>query len=263
MKQYEPSFSPAETTTVITATSAGSSVAERNVRQSTTGADFKEKVEHIAEEAKEKADDAAENVQEKASDVAGEVKEKAGDIVSGIKEKVADMREDFEEYQQEKQEEAEREIAEKAADPVYNLNIEGAVVEKITSLAAQKIDGIIAMKGNMLSMIQEGFGGSDDKKGVSATKLDDDYVQVDLDVIIEYGKSATEVFEDLKEVVSDDVKTMTGLDVVEMNVHIVDVMSREEFEKKQNSGLSGFANLFAGDDDTDVRDGSASARRAA
>ena len=43
-----------------------------------------------------------------------------------------------------------------SAEPVYKLVIDENVVEKISSMAAQKIDGIIDMKGNVLSRIQEG-----------------------------------------------------------------------------------------------------------
>ena len=56
----------------------------------------------------------------------------------------------------------------KSSEPQYKLTIDENVVEKISSLAAQKVDGIIDMKGNVLSMIQEGLGGNDRKKGVDA-----------------------------------------------------------------------------------------------
>lgn len=44
-----------------------------------------------------------------------------------------------------------------SAEPVYKLVIDENVVEKISSMAAQKIDGIIDMKGNVLSRIQEAW----------------------------------------------------------------------------------------------------------
>ena len=52
-----------------------------------------------------------------------------------------------------------------SAEPVYKLVIDENVVEKISSMAAQKIDGIIDMKGNVLSRIQEGLGGADKRRG--------------------------------------------------------------------------------------------------
>lgn len=125
------------------------------------------------------------------------------------------------------------------AEPVYKLNIDENVVEKISSLAAQKIDGIIDMKGNVLSRIQEGLGGADKTKGVDADIVDDSNAKVDLDVILEYGKSAPDVFEDIKKVVGGDLKDMTGLNVVEMTVNVVDVMTPEEYASKNGNNNDG------------------------
>ena len=92
-----------------------------------------------------------------------------------------------------------------SAEPVYKLVIDENVVEKISSMAAQKIDGIIDMKGNVLSRIQEGLGGADKTKGVDADIVDDTNAKINLDVIMEYGKSAPEIFDDIKKVVGGDL----------------------------------------------------------
>ena len=123
----------------------------------------------------------------------------------------------------------------KSSEPQYKLTIDENVVEKISSLAAQKVDGIIDMKGNVLSMIQEGLGGNDRKKGVDADVVDENNAKVDLSIILEYGKSATDVFDQLKDVIAKDIKDMTGLNVVEMTVNVVDVMTPEEYAQKNGS----------------------------
>lgn len=115
-------------------------------------------------------------------------------------------------------------------DPKYTLTIDEGVVEKISFLATQKIDGIVDMKGSVFSRIQEGFGGSDDKKGVDAD-FGDSGVNVELSIILEYGKSALEVFDDIKEAVTEQVKDMTGLDVTELTVNVVDVVDKAEYDK--------------------------------
>lgn len=121
------------------------------------------------------------------------------------------------------------------AEPQYKLVIDENVVEKISSKSAQKIDGIIDMKGNVLSRIQEGLGGADKTKGVDADIVDDTNAKINLDVIMEYGKSAPEIFDDIKKVVGGDLKDMTGLNVVEMTVNVVDVMTPEEYAQKNGS----------------------------
>ena len=123
------------------------------------------------------------------------------------------------------------------AEPQYKLVIDENVVEKISSKAAQKIDGIIDMKGNLLSRVQEGLGGNDKTKGVDADVVDDKNTKLDLDIVLEYGKSATDVF---------DQKDMTGLNVVEMTVNVVDVMTQDEYDQKNGNntddGQSGYSN---------------------
>ena len=133
----------------------------------------------------------------------------------------------------------------KSSEPQYKLTIDENVVEKISSLAAQKVDGIIDMKGNVLSMIQEGLGGNDRKKGVDADVVDENNAKVDLSIILEYGKSATDVFDQLKDVIAKDLKDMTGLNVIEMTVNVVDVMDQEEFNQKRGNN-----------DDDNAQDGS-------
>lgn len=120
-------------------------------------------------------------------------------------------------------------------EPIYKLTITENVVEKISAKVVQKVDGIVAMKGGLFSTIQEGLGGSSETKGVSADLLDEGNVSVDLDVILEYGKSAVEIFENIKGIVVEDVESMTGLHVSELVVNVVDVMSQEEYNKKRKN----------------------------
>ena len=132
------------------------------------------------------------------------------------------------------------------AEPQYKLVIDENVVETISSKAAQKIDGIIDMKGNLLSRVQEGLGGNDKTKGVDADVVDDKNTKLDLDIVLEYGKSATDVFDQIKKVVGQDIKDMTGLNVIEMTVNVVDVMTQDEYDQKNGNntddGQSGYSN---------------------
>lgn len=124
-------------------------------------------------------------------------------------------------------------------DRRYRLVIDDGVVEKIASRGANEIDGVLDMKGNVLSMIQEGLGGSDRSKGVDADVIDEDNATVELSVIMEYGKSAPEVFDEIKRVVEDDINKMTGLNVAELVVNVVDVMTKDEFDQKRNNSIMG------------------------
>ena len=118
-------------------------------------------------------------------------------------------------------------------EPKYMLSISENVVEKISSLAARKVGGIVDMKGNVFSMIQETFGANVKSKGVNADVADNGEAQVELSIILEYGKSAVEVFEGLKRVISEDVSHMTGLNISQLTVNVVDVMNDQEIAEKR------------------------------
>ena len=118
-------------------------------------------------------------------------------------------------------------------EPRYILSISENVVEKISSLAARKVGGIVDMKGNVFSMIQETFGANVKSKGVNADVVDNGEAHVELSIIIEYGKSAVEVFEGLKKVISEDVSHMTGLNISQLTVNVVDVMNDQEIAEKR------------------------------
>lgn len=128
---------------------------------------------------------------------------------------------------------AETETAPSAPEPVYKLTIVDSVVEKIAARAVARIDGIVAMKGNLFSTIQEGLGGSVHTKGVTADLLDDSTAHIELDVILEYGKSAVEIFSQVRDMVVGDLQTMTGLTVTELDVNVVDVMTYDEYNARK------------------------------
>ena len=90
------------------------------------------------------------------------------------------------------------------------------------------------IRGNISEMRTLAVG-SGTTKGVDADVVDDHNAKVDLNVILEYGKSATDVFDQIKDVVGGDLKDMTGLTLVEMTVNVVDVMTPEEFNQKNGS----------------------------
>lgn len=113
------------------------------------------------------------------------------------------------------------------------LIIEDKVVAKIARIAINGVDGILEMKGNIADSIGSFFSGREEQStaGVSV-EVGEKEAKIDLDVIIEYGKNATRIFQDIKRAVTNNIKEMTGLDVVTINVDVVDVMTRQEYEKK-------------------------------
>ena len=62
---------------------------------------------------------------------------------------------------------------------------------------------------------------------------DDNRVVVNISVIIEYGAYAPDIFEDVKERVTERLTAMTGLEVAGINLRIEDVVTPEEYREGQ------------------------------
>lgn len=112
------------------------------------------------------------------------------------------------------------------------LTFDDQVVKKIAGIAVSEIPGILGLSGNAITNLTDKFtSGSNPTKGISA-EVGTKQVAIDLDVIGEYGKNISQVFETATQKVSDEVKNMTGLDVVEFNMNVNDVMSKEQYQEK-------------------------------
>lgn len=112
------------------------------------------------------------------------------------------------------------------------LTFDDQVVKKIAGIAVSEIPGILGLSGNAITNLTDKFtNGSNPTKGISA-EVGTKQVAIDLDVIGEYGKNIAQVFDTATKKVADEVKNMTGLDVIEFNMNVDDVMSKEQYEEK-------------------------------
>lgn len=109
-----------------------------------------------------------------------------------------------------------------------SLTYSNGVIEKIVALATREVPHVLGMKGNFMHAIQEQFGGESLTKGVTVEVTDDNRVVVNISVIIEYGAYAPDIFEDIKERVTERLAACTGLEVAGINLRIEDVVTPEE-----------------------------------
>lgn len=127
----------------------------------------------------------------------------------------------------EKDEEIEQEVS--------KLTFADKVVAKISKIAVNRIDGILDMKGNFFDSVSSVFQSSNEQDTIGVdVEVGQKEAKVNMQIILEYGKSAPKIFEQIKKVVRDNMKEMTGLDVVTVNVDVVDVMTREEYREKNS-----------------------------
>ncbi|GED87786.1 Asp23/Gls24 family envelope stress response protein [Streptomyces sp. NPDC056112] len=114
--------------------------------------------------------------------------------------------------------------------------IADGVVEKIAGMAARDVVGVSAMG----SGFSRTFGAVRDRvpggaksvtRGVKA-EVGEVQTALDLEIVVDYGVSITEVARAVRENVIASVERMTGLEVVEVNIAVSDVQLPEEEEEE-------------------------------
>lgn len=102
------------------------------------------------------------------------------------------------------------------------IEIAPEVIEVIAGLATIEVEGVAGMSGGLSSGIAELLGRKNLSKGVKV-EVGQREAAVDVSIIVQYGKRIPEVSSDIQANVKRSIETMTGLTVVEVNVHVHDV----------------------------------------
>ncbi|HGF8122945.1 TPA: Asp23/Gls24 family envelope stress response protein [Enterococcus faecium] len=115
------------------------------------------------------------------------------------------------------------------------LNYEDKVVQKIIGIAIEQVDGLLSANGGFFSNVARKLVNTDNVTAGIETEVGKKQVAVDMDVIVEYGKDIEKIFEEMQEIIGKEVKNMTHLEVIEVNANVVDIKTKEEFEKDQET----------------------------
>ncbi|MFC4777464.1 Asp23/Gls24 family envelope stress response protein [Paenibacillus sp. GCM10023252] len=105
---------------------------------------------------------------------------------------------------------------------IGTIQIAPEVIEVIAGLAAVEVDGVAGMSGGFAGGIAEMLGRKNLSKGVKV-EVGQREAAVDVSIIIEYGNRIPEIAAEIQRNVKRSIEMMTGLLVVEVNVHIHDV----------------------------------------
>ncbi len=103
------------------------------------------------------------------------------------------------------------------------VRIADEVVAIIAGLAASEVDGVASMAGNVTRDLIEKLGMKSLSKGVKIS-MDERTVHVALAINIRYGYSVPATCSQIQEKVKTAIETMTGLEVAEVNIKIVNVL---------------------------------------
>ena len=107
------------------------------------------------------------------------------------------------------------------------VKIANEVVAIIAGLAATEIDGVVGMSGGITGDITEMLGMKNLSKGVKV-EVGEQEAAIDIFIVVEYGSKISEVANLVQQNVKETVETMTGLNVIEVNVHVQGVIIPKE-----------------------------------
>ena len=110
------------------------------------------------------------------------------------------------------------------------LTYEDKVIQKIIGLSLEKVDGLLAVDGGFFSNLTDKIINTDHVGNGVNVEVGKEQVAVDLNVVVEYQKNVPELNKHIKEVVVSQVSKITDLEVIEVNVNVVDIKTKEQHE---------------------------------
>ncbi|AET66708.1 hypothetical protein Desor_1034 [Desulfosporosinus orientis DSM 765] len=114
-----------------------------------------------------------------------------------------------------------------------SIRIADEVVEVIAGLAASEVEGVVGMSGGLVGDLANMLARNKNlSKGVKV-EVGEHEVAVDLFIVVEYGVSIPDVALSVQEAVKEGIESMTGLKVVEANVHVQGVNFKPLPEAKE------------------------------
>lgn len=119
-----------------------------------------------------------------------------------------------------------------------NIKISDDVIATIANIAVSEVDGVVKKYTNPESKTL--LGKKNITKGVRVTKISDEVISLEVDIVVLYGAKLVEVAWNVQDNVKNHVESMTGFNVDKVNVHIINVeIEKTEAIKDADEGKDG------------------------
>ncbi|MEU1348378.1 Asp23/Gls24 family envelope stress response protein [Streptomyces sp. NPDC005795] len=104
--------------------------------------------------------------------------------------------------------------------------IADTVVSTIAGIAVRETEGVHSLGGGAtraLGAVKDRVSRSSDHGRGVKVEVGEKQTAIDVDIVVEYGIPILEAAQSIRSHVTDAVETMTGLEVVEINIKVLDV----------------------------------------
>ena len=100
------------------------------------------------------------------------------------------------------------------------IKISNDVIAVIAGVAVSEVSGVASMAGGFAGGISEALKGKKNlAKGIKVDSTEKD-AKIDVNIIVEYGSRIPDVAFEIQNRVKKSVESMTGMKVLEVNVHV-------------------------------------------
>ncbi|WP_208558635.1 Asp23/Gls24 family envelope stress response protein [Marinilactibacillus kalidii] len=108
-------------------------------------------------------------------------------------------------------------------NPFGEIEVAPEVLEVISGIAANEVDGVYAMQGRFTTEVKSMFGRTSHNKGVHLVS-DEEGLKVEVYCYFKYGVNVPKVAVDIQQRIREQVYHMTEIELSEINIHIVGIV---------------------------------------
>ena len=120
------------------------------------------------------------------------------------------------------------EIQESEIKEENGIKIADDVVAVIAGVAVSEVPGVYSMAGGFAGGITEVLSGKKNMAKGIKVEVGEKETKIDVNIIVEYGTRIPDVAFEIQNRVKKAVETMTGLKVLEVNIHVQGVHTEAE-----------------------------------
>lgn len=118
------------------------------------------------------------------------------------------------------------------------IKISNEAVATYAGIAVSEVAGVYGMAGGFAGITEALSGKKNLAKGIKVD-VDEKNAKIDVNIIVEYGARIPDVAFEIQNGVKKSVENMTGLKVLEVNVHVQGVHAITDKEQEENVETEG------------------------
>jgi len=113
------------------------------------------------------------------------------------------------------------------------LTFEDKVIQKIVGYAIANVTGLLNVSGGFLTNIKNKIVSNDNVSDGINVEVGQEQVAVDLKIVVDFDANAHDIYKQMQTVIAKELVKTTGLTLIELNVTVVDIQTKDEFLESQ------------------------------